>query len=172
MWFYKDKLQKELYVDASFGNYPDRKSSQGFLIIMYGAAVDQQANKQKTVTKSTAEAKLLALSAIASSGYQQSRLLLEIKKVFLLEAVNTTSAEPTKVYCDNQRAVNIANNRQGSLHTALRHVDIYQHWIRQETMAGRLEVEWILTAQQRANGFTKNLPKQPFHTFRASLGIR
>lgn len=172
IWFHKDKLQKELYIDTSFGDYPDRKSSQGFLMIMYRAVVDWQANKQKTVTKSTAEAKLLALSAIASSGYQWSRLLSEIKKVFLLEAVNTASAEPTKVYCDNQRAVDIANNRQGSLYTALRYVDIYQHWIRQETIAGRLEVEWIPTAQQRANGFTKNLPKQPFYTFRASLGIR
>lgn len=27
MWFYKDKLQKELYIDASFSDHPDRKSS-------------------------------------------------------------------------------------------------------------------------------------------------
>lgn len=31
----------------------------------------------------------------------------------------------TKVFCDNQRAVDIANHKHGSLNTALRHVDIY-----------------------------------------------
>lgn len=177
----------ELYVDASFGDNPDRKSSQGFLMMMYGGAIDWQATKQKTVTKSTAEAELLALSSIAGNGYWWTRLFSEFDKVFPPPPLpgNEPSGDPvkdgtmngvmdgsTKVFCDNQRAVDIANHKHGSLNTALRHVDIHQHWVRQETMAGRLTVEWIGTAKQRADGFTKNLPKGSFQSFRTSLGLR
>lgn len=175
--FYRDKPKMELYVDASFGDNPDRKSSQGFLMMMYGGAIDWQATKQKTVTKSTAEAELLALSSIAGNGYWWTRLFSEFDKVFPPppgneEPVKDRTMGGTKVFCNNQRAVDIANHKHGSLNTALRHVDIHQHWVRQETMAGRLTVEWIGTAKQRADGFTKNLPKGSFQSFRTSLGLR
>ena len=64
----------EIYCDASFADHPDRKSSQGFLVIMNGAAIEWSATKQKTVTTSTTKAELLALSAIAGHSYWWRRL--------------------------------------------------------------------------------------------------
>ena len=52
--------------DASFGdNTIDRKSSQGYIMKLFGGPVTWQANKQDTVTTSSTEAELLAISQTA-----------------------------------------------------------------------------------------------------------
>lgn len=51
--------------DAAFADNPDRKSSEGFLFKLYGGPLDWTAKKQRTVSTSTTEAELLALSEAA-----------------------------------------------------------------------------------------------------------
>jgi len=51
--------------DASFADHLDRKSTQGFVISLFGGPVMWQASKQKTITTLTTEAELLALSHCA-----------------------------------------------------------------------------------------------------------
>ncbi|KAJ5314874.1 hypothetical protein N7476_005181 [Penicillium atrosanguineum] len=48
--------------DISYGDHKDRKSSAGYICQVYGGPVDWKATKQRTVTTSTTEAKLLGLS--------------------------------------------------------------------------------------------------------------
>ena len=48
--------------DAAYGDHFDRKSSEGYICKLYGGPVDWRAAKQKTVSTSTTEAELLALS--------------------------------------------------------------------------------------------------------------
>jgi hypothetical protein len=49
--------------DSSFAdNTVDRKSSQEYIMILFGGAIGWRANKQNTVTTSSTEAYLLALS--------------------------------------------------------------------------------------------------------------
>ena len=75
------------------------------------------------------------------------------------------------VYCDNKRAVDVANSTDGAVITKMKHVDIRQMWIRQEVKEGRLQVVWVPTANQKADGFTKLLPKHKFEDFVACLGM-
>ena len=52
-----------VYSDASFAdNTIDRKSSQAYAMKLFGGLIGWRANKQPTVTTSTTEAELLALS--------------------------------------------------------------------------------------------------------------
>lgn len=51
--------------DAAFADNQDRKSSEGYLFTLFGGPVDWKATKQKTVTTSTTEAELMALTTIA-----------------------------------------------------------------------------------------------------------
>ena len=52
--------------DASFAdNTVDRKSSQAYAMQLFGGLIGWRANKQETVTTSTTEAELLALSQAA-----------------------------------------------------------------------------------------------------------
>ena len=49
--------------DSSFAdNIMDRMSSQGYVMLLFGGPIAWRANKQDTVTTSTTEAELLALS--------------------------------------------------------------------------------------------------------------
>ena len=49
--------------NAAYADEPDtRRSSEGYVFKLYGLPVDWKAAVQKTVTKSTTEAELLALS--------------------------------------------------------------------------------------------------------------
>jgi len=49
--------------DAAFADNTDRKSSSGYLFKLYGGAIAWKATKQTTVTTSSTEAELLALTA-------------------------------------------------------------------------------------------------------------
>ena len=49
--------------DAAFADLPDRKSSYGYVFKLYGGAITWKATKQPTVTTSSTEAELLAISA-------------------------------------------------------------------------------------------------------------
>jgi hypothetical protein len=51
----------------------------------------------------------------------------------------TLDCKPT-IWCDNQQTVGIATKSQDKLYTKVKHVDIHQLWIRQEVVAGRLDV--------------------------------
>ena len=53
--------------DAAYGDLTGRKSSEGYLCKLFGAAIDWRASKQHTVTTSTTEAELLAISEAGKS---------------------------------------------------------------------------------------------------------
>jgi hypothetical protein len=52
-------------LDASFADNPDRKSSEGFIFCLFGGLIEWKLRKQKTITISTTEAELLAISHAA-----------------------------------------------------------------------------------------------------------
>ena len=51
----------EAMADASYANYPDRKSGEGYTFKLFGGLIDWAVRKQATVTTSTTEAELLFL---------------------------------------------------------------------------------------------------------------
>ncbi|KAI1000403.1 hypothetical protein K3495_g7792 [Podosphaera aphanis] len=130
---------------------------------MFGGAVDWKATKQKTVTTSTTEAGLLALSSIGSSSYWWRRLFSSLEF--------ETNLIPT-VFCDNKQSVRIENSESESLEAKLGHMDIHQLWIRQEVEKGKMIVKWIPTSEQQADGFTKLIPKRLFQEFVNQLGLQ
>ena len=56
--------------DAAFSNDPTtRRSTEGFLFQLFGGPIDWKSTKQRTVTTSSTEAELLALSHAAKDLY-------------------------------------------------------------------------------------------------------
>ena len=49
--------------------------------------------------------------------------------------------------------------------TKLKHINIHQHWLRQETAKGTVKIEWILTTDMLADGLTKALGLQKHEAF-------
>jgi len=149
--------------DAAFGDDPaTRKSSQGYIFKLFGGTIDWKANLQRSVTRSTTEAELLSLSTAGAELQWWKRLF----KGIMLD----TQVEPT-LYCDNLQTVNLMKKEAPKLDTKLRHVDVHQHWLRQEVQEKRINVQWIRTDLMPADGLTKHLPKQKHRRFMKQLGL-
>ena len=154
----------EVASDASFAdNTLDRKSSQGYTIKLYGGLIAWRANKQDTVTTSTTEAELLALSQVAKEAIFTSRLLAELG-VKLPDSTIT-------ILCDNTQTIQLVHKEVSKLQTKLRHTDIHNHWLRQEAHRGTITVKYVKSAEMLADGFTKALPANKWPTFLKQLGL-
>lgn len=153
----------EFSSDAAFADTEDRKSSEGYLFKMFGGAVDWRASKQKTVTTSTTEAKLLAISNAARETYWWKRFFKDV-------GLELDSTKPT-ILCDNAQTVGLIEKEEPNLKTRLRHVDIHHHWVRQESQNNNIHVQWTPTSQMPADGLTKALVYQKHNQFIQMLGL-
>jgi hypothetical protein len=55
--------------------------------------------------------------------------------------------------------------------TKLKHVDIHQHWLRQEVNNKTINIDWISTFTMPADGLTKALLLQKYKTFVSQLNL-
>jgi hypothetical protein len=122
--------------DATFADNSSRRSSQGNLFL-FGGAIDWKATVQRTVTKSTTEAELLAIS------YAAGHLLWWI---MFFAAIDFDIEEKATLQCDNLQTVRILTKESMKLDTKLKHVNVHQLWLRQEVEAGQIYVSWVPTA--------------------------
>lgn len=158
----KDNQVLQFFSDASYGDNPDRKSSAGFICMMFGGPIDWKATKQKTVTTSTTEAELLAISEAGKS------LLMWLR---LFKTIMFDPGHPVTLQCDNSQTIGLLLKESPQLRTKLRHIDIHQHWLRQEVQSGRLPVQWTKTSEMVADGLTKILPRLKHAEFIRMLGM-
>jgi hypothetical protein len=138
--------------DASFGDYVEtRRSSAGYVFMLYRMPVDWKATVLRSVTRSTTDAKLYALSATGVKSQFWDRFCRNIG------------------FTPQTRLVEGDVDR---IQTKLRHVDVHQMWLRQEVDAERIFVEWKPTADMPADGFTKLLPRQKHENIIRQLGLK
>jgi hypothetical protein len=152
----------QFFSDASYGDNHDRRSSSGYICMIFGGPVDWRATKQKTVTTSTTEAELLAISEAGKSLCMWNRLF---------NTIMFSPGHPVVLQCDNQQTVSLLTKESPQLRTKLRHIDIHQHWLRQEVQSGRIPVQWVKTSDMIADGLTKLLPRQKHVEFVRLLGM-
>ena len=150
--------------DASFAdNTKDRKSSQAFVVRLFGGTIAWRANKQDTVSTSTTEAELLALSQAAKESLFISRLIKELSV--------TLDDESIRIQCDNQQTLRLVTKELAVLQTRLRHIDIHNHWLRQEVSQGRISPVYTPSAENMADGLTKALQQESFLRFVKCMGL-
>lgn len=150
--------------DASFAdNTTDRKSSQAYAMKLFGGMIGWRANKQETVTTSTTEAELLALSQAAKEALFVSRLLSELQ-------IRLDDSR-IRIECDNKQTIRLVTAEVATLQTKLRHVDIHNHWLRQEVANKKITVEYTASAEMIADGLTKALQGTDFVRFRNQLNM-
>jgi hypothetical protein len=150
--------------DASFADDEEtRRSSQGYVMMLFGGAIHWKAARQNTVTTSTTEAEMLALTLTAKE-------LMALKRLF--RDIQLDLGEPWRIYCDNQQAIRLVVGESERISTKLRHVDIHNLWARQEHSKGSFEVTYLPTDQMPADGLTKSLGRQAFERFRALLNLQ
>src|SRR5215471_11487414 len=150
--------------DASFAdNSLDQKSSQAYVMVLFRGVIGWRANKQDTVTTSTTEAELLSLSQGAKEGQYIKRLLDELDV--------SLDNQQIQIHCDNHQTIRLVTEEITRLQTKLRHVDIHNHWLRQEIRDGRITVEYVSTKKMIADGLTKALSRSEFNEFRQQINL-
>ena len=153
LFFRKQELRTiEVYTDASWGGaHPDRRSTSGYCSYVWGNLVTWKSQKQRVVSKSSAEAELRALAQGIMEELWLKRVLCEIHvKVEL----------PLKLYCDNKAAISMALNPVQ--HERSKHVEIDRHFIREKVEEGTICLTFLPTHLQAADVLTKALLKPAF----------
>jgi len=155
----------EVASDASFAdNSIDRKSSQAYAMKLFGGLIGWRANKQDTVTTSTTEAELLALSQAAREGQYIHRLLQELTVKLDNHRI--------QIQCDNAQTIRLVTMDIGRLQTKLRHVDIHNCWLRQEVNRGHISVVYKKSNELMADGLTKALGASQHQRFMEQVGLK
>lgn len=148
--------------DASFADdVESRRSSQGYVMMLFNGPVAWKAGLQDTVTTSTTEAEILSLEKTAKESYALDRLLRDI----------SLDLGPLRIYCDNLQSIRLVVEENQRITTKLRHVDIQNMWLKQEFKKGRFSVEYLKTDQMPADGLTKALSRSKFERFRSMLNL-
>jgi hypothetical protein len=112
----------QMLVRASDASFADdsikRRSSQGYILKLFGGPVDWKATKHNHVTKSSTDAELTAVSNAVSEFMWWQRLFTSLDLVLEENKVIT-------VLCDNQQTIRLLSKTGAQLHTSLKHVDIH-----------------------------------------------
>jgi hypothetical protein len=144
--------------DALFGdNSINEKSSQAFVIKLFGGLISWKANKQDTVITSTIKAKFLAFVQTAKKTLFVSRLLCEL----IIKLDDYT----VHIKCDNKQIIKLVNAKLALLKTKLKHVNIHNYWLRQKVQKGTITVNYTSSAQMMADELTKPLPAAKWPAF-------
>lgn len=150
--------------DASFADDEEtRRSSQGFVISLFGGPIQWKAARQSTVTTSTTEAELLSLEYTAKETMALKRLFGDLE---------LSLGDVWKIYCDNQQTIRLVVGEKERISTRVRHVDIQNMWLRQEYAKRSFQVVYLPTDEMPADGLTKTLSRAKFERFRALLNLQ
>jgi hypothetical protein len=106
-------------------------TDEGYLFQLFGGPIDWKSTRQRTVTTSSTEAELLAISHAARDLYWWRRLFQNLTLSF---------EHDFTIQCDNQQTINLMETGAQKLVTKLKHVDIHQHWLHQEVQEERLHL--------------------------------
>jgi hypothetical protein len=144
----------DAYADADWGsNLPDRKSTTGYIFIMFGGPISWTSRKQLTVALSTMEAEYMALSDAA-------RELLAHLNFFLSLSIEIP---PPVLHTDNKAAESIAKREPD--YQRSKHIDIRYHFLRDHYKKGTYSIEHVPSVDQVADILTKSLTRFKHHRF-------
>jgi hypothetical protein len=140
------------YVDASHASDVDtRRSITGYIFFISEGPVSWQSRMQTSVALSSMKAEYMAASAATQEAMWQARLL---------EPIGMRIDLPVKLYEDNKSAI-MFTDHPGD-HRTTKHIDTRKEFARDAQNQGIIEMVFVPTAEQLADGMTKALPYPTF----------
>jgi hypothetical protein len=88
----------------------------------------------------------------------------------LLKELGVKLRQPSCLWCDNLGATYLSANPV--FHARAKHIEIDFHFVRERVLRRQLEIRFIPSRDQVADGFTKPLPVRSFEQFRFNRSLR
>ncbi|XP_021317078.1 uncharacterized protein LOC110435636, partial [Sorghum bicolor] len=149
------------FSDADWaGCVDDRRSTGGFAVFFGPNLISWSARKQPTVSRSSTEAEYKALANATAEMMWIQRLLTEL---------GISHVPVARLWCDNIGATYLSANPV--FHARTKHIEIDFHFVRERVAQKLLDIRFIATGDQLADGFTKPITASKLNQFRANLNL-
>ena len=144
-------LKIHAFADASYGVHQDGKSHSGLAITLGRGTIWVRSYKQRSVTKSSCEAEILALSDMVSRVIWMKDLMVDLGE----------DKQMPMLYEDNKSAITLVSDGATTSDRS-KHVHIRNNFIHQYIADGSMGITHCPTNDMIADLLTKPLPKHLF----------
>nr|YP_003433855.1 hypothetical protein OrrupM_p18 [Oryza rufipogon]YP_514636.1 hypothetical protein OrsaiPp07 [Oryza sativa Indica Group]AAZ99329.1 hypothetical protein [Oryza sativa Japonica Group]AAZ99275.1 hypothetical protein [Oryza sativa Indica Group]AAZ99382.1 hypothetical protein [Oryza sativa Japonica Group]AER12982.1 hypothetical protein [Oryza sativa Indica Group]AER13050.1 hypothetical protein [Oryza sativa Indica Group] len=147
-----DSTLVSAFSDADWAGCPDdRKSTGGFAVFLGANLISWNAWKQATVSRSSTEAEYKALANATAE-------IISVQT--LLKERGIAQPRAACLWCDNIGATSLSANPV--FHARTKHIEVDYHFVRERVSQGLLDIRFVPSGDQVADGFTCNRPRRQY----------
>ncbi|KAI1001003.1 hypothetical protein K3495_g7192 [Podosphaera aphanis] len=152
----------EVFTDASYADDKETaKSSGGYLFTCAGGLISWKSGRQPTVSQSSTEAEYISAALAAKEAAYIASLADEL---LFLEDVR-----PITIHGDNEGSISLAHKPIVDGRT--KHINVKYHYLRQQVKSGAINLKWVPTKDQAADGLTNPLFQAAHERFCDLIGL-
>ena len=143
-------IEMRMFVDSSYANGRNRRSINGFALLLNNNLVHWKSRVSPMVCLSTTEAEFVS---VAMS-------MKEIEWVYSMVSEFKIRIDVAVIYCDNQGAIKIFTSEAGFGRT--KHLDIRLQFVKDLFKVGKYQIRYVRSDENLADLFTKPLQRLNF----------
>lgn len=148
------------YSDSDWASDLDeRRSTTGYVFIIYGGAISWCTKRQPTIALSSTEAEYMALTSTIQEGIWLKAIY---KEIFAEE-------EKITIFGDNKGALQVIENNSFSSRT--KHMDIKYRFIKQKMDAQEIKIKYLSTNEMPADILTKAVSASKISKHSPTMGL-